>query len=85
VRLDGFSTNATVFDTRWESENASSSRDRFELRVSSGAVRVQLDEYTLKETAPPATATPEARGAQATALDILLDGVQARVAARRTG
>jgi TetR/AcrR family tetracycline transcriptional repressor len=83
VRLDDFSTQATVFDTHWETVNASASAGRFQLRVSSGAFKVRLDEYSLKETVGSTAAPPPDSGAQADALDILLDGVQARMAARR--
>jgi len=84
VQLDDFSTRATVFDTHWETPNAPASPDRFEIRVSSGAVRVELDAYTPKApSAAAAVASPPSVDA-AGALDILLDGVEARLAARRS-
>ncbi len=82
VKLDDFSTRATVVDTQWETENAPATPDRFELHVSSGAVKVELDSYTPKPStagAPPVDAAPDA---SATALDILLDGVEARSSSR---
>jgi TetR/AcrR family tetracycline transcriptional repressor len=86
VRLDDdFSTKATLFDTHWESQNASANPDRFGLRVSSGAVTIRLDTY---ELGAPAHAELEAgadAGSAAEALDILLDGVEARIAAGRRG
>ena len=84
VQLDDFSTRATVFDTHWETPNAPASPDRFEIRVSSGAVRVELDAYTPKApSAAAAVASPRPVDAVG-ALDILLDGVEARLAARRS-
>jgi hypothetical protein len=83
VQLDDFSTRATVFDTHWESDNASAAADRFEIRVSSGAVKISLDRYALatrdqEEPSEPADAAP-----RASAIDVLLDGVESRVAGRR--
>jgi TetR/AcrR family tetracycline transcriptional repressor len=85
VKLDDFATRAAVFDTRWESENASAARDRFEIQVSSGAVKVVLDSYA-RTAPPPMTSAPEPPSAtQASALDTLLDGVEARVNRAATG
>jgi len=83
VKLDDFSTRATVFDAHWESDGASVAADRFEIRVSSGAVRVSLDEYTLKPAPAAVRAEPHAAAGPASAVEILLDGVEARVAAGR--
>ena len=85
VRLDEYSIKAAVLDSQWESgEGASKAPDRYQLRISGGAVQVSLD-----AGAPGAPATPaqseeaaESHGQPASALDILLDGVHARVRSR---
>lgn len=84
VKLDGHSIKAAVTDSRWESEDGAwSARDRYQLTISGGAVQVNLDTAAEAvrqvETEPPS----EASGEVASALDILLDGVEKRVASRR--
>ena len=84
VRLDEFNSNAVVTDQRWSSEGAEKARDRYELRISGGAVQVSLDSETKSvpraDTRPaPAPAAP---GQPASALEILLDGVESRVRSR---
>ena len=83
ARLDDFSVHVTVADVHWESEGASSSPDRYELKVSSGAVQVTMDAYDPKASTPSAPAEPKLAGKAASALDILLDGVEARTTGRR--
>jgi TetR/AcrR family tetracycline transcriptional repressor len=84
LRLDQFSTKVAVFDVKWNSDDgAPRARDRYELDVSSGVVDFKLDTYTPK--APRLEAAPEEpqpKGKAATALEILLDGVEARVKTR---
>src|SRR5712691_1333466 len=46
VRLDEFNSNAVVTDLRWSSEDAEKATDRYELRISGGAVQVSLDSET---------------------------------------
>jgi len=81
LKLDEFSTRVAVFDVHWQTEGASAARDRYELDVSSGAVKFSLDTYEAK--AAPAAAAPvessRPAGKVASALDILLNGVEARV------
>jgi len=80
LRLDEFSTRLTVFDVHWQTEDANNAQDRYELDVSGGVVKFSLDAYVAKSA--PAAATAEAsRPARkaASALEILLDGVEARV------
>jgi AcrR family transcriptional regulator len=82
LKLDDHSIRASVQDLHWESEGASAATDRYELRISGGAVQVTLDSAQT-ETAPPAIVTPPApTGEPASALDILLDGVESRVRSR---
>jgi TetR/AcrR family tetracycline transcriptional repressor len=80
LKLDEFSSRVAVFDVHWQTEGASGARDRYELDVSSGAVKFSLDTYEAKVAntiTPPAEPSPA--GKPASALDILLDGVEARV------
>ena len=83
LKLDEFSTKVAVFDVHWQSEGAADAADRYELDVSSGAVNFELDTYTPKAErldAPPAE--PKPTGKPTTALEVLLDGVEARVKSR---
>ncbi|TMC37301.1 MAG: hypothetical protein E6J28_08215 [Chloroflexi bacterium] len=82
VRLDDFATHVTVADLRWQSEGASERANRYELQISSGAVKVTLDSYAPKVAAVAQVATPRDTGKAASALEILLDGVEARVRKR---
>ena len=83
LKLDDYSTKVAVMDVNWHSGGALEARDRYELDVSSGVVDFKLDEYTPR--VPPAEVSPvteQPTGKAASALDILLDGVEARVKAR---
>jgi hypothetical protein len=82
VKLDTFSVKAVITDVHWESAGASASPDRYELRISGGAVQVTLDDKApALPTAPTKTERPP-NGESASALDILLDGVESRVKSR---
>jgi AcrR family transcriptional regulator len=81
LKLEQFSTKVAVFDVHWNSDDAApSARDRYELDVSSGVVDFKLDTYTPKvrplDTPPP---EPKTKGKPATALDFLLDGIEAHM------
>lgn len=84
VRLDDYSAKVVVADVHWETPGASGAADRYELDISSGAVKVNVDDSVaparMREPSPPSAPLGEA----ATAVDILLDGVAARVGSRRT-
>jgi TetR/AcrR family transcriptional regulator, tetracycline repressor protein len=84
VRLDEFSSNAVVTDLRWSSEVAAKAADRYELRISGGAVQVSLDSAT--KSVPRAEVEPAVvpviPGKPVSALEILLDGVESRVRSR---
>jgi TetR/AcrR family transcriptional regulator, tetracycline repressor protein len=83
LKLDDFATKVTVSDVHWQSEGAASTADRYELDVSSGTVKVELDTYTPKvDRVSPEPAKATATGKPASALEILLDGVEARVKSR---
>jgi hypothetical protein len=84
LKLDDSSTKVVLSDVHWQSEGASNARDRYELEVSSGVADLRLDTYTPKveRVASPAV-EPQPTGKAASALEILLDGVEARVKSRR--
>jgi TetR/AcrR family tetracycline transcriptional repressor len=83
LKLDDYSINAVISDARWESEGAAGSADRYELRINSGAVQLSLDAKTSSQ--PPVQPEPEHKsdGKSASALEILLDGVESRLSSRR--
>lgn len=81
LKLEQFSTNVAVFDMRWNSDDrAPIARDRYELDVSSGVVDFKLDTYAPKVRPLDATpAEPKAKAKASTALDFLLDGIEAHL------
>ena len=81
IKLDAF-TAAVSSDLQWESPGASAAADRYELRISGGAVRVSLDEKAAPSSTPPLEPELPKAGETASALDILLDGVEERVRTR---
>jgi TetR/AcrR family tetracycline transcriptional repressor len=82
IKLDAFSAAAVTSDLRWESPGASASADRYELRINGGAVQVSLDDKATPSSAPGVEPERPAAGESASALDMLLDGVEARVKSR---
>ena len=83
VKLDDYSVKAAVTDSQWESEQgASVAKDRYQLRISGGAVQVNLDSDAPAVAALEADFPSEATGEPASALEILLDGVESRVNSR---
>jgi hypothetical protein len=84
LKLDDFATKVAVLDVHWQSEGAATATDRYELDVSSGVVNFELDTYAPKiERVDPAPSEPQQEGKSASALEILLDGVEARLKSRR--
>lgn len=83
VKLDTFSVKAVITDIQWESEGASTTADRYELRISGGAVNITLDEKAAPQPAPRLQSAQPSIGEAASALDILLDGVESRVTSRQ--
>jgi AcrR family transcriptional regulator len=79
VKLDAFSIKAVTSDFHWETAGASTAANRYELRVSSGAVQVSLDEAAADEPAPQIDQPPAEVSRPTSALDILLDGVETRL------
>ena len=87
IKLDEFAVKAAVQDLHWETERASSAADRYELRISGGAVQLTLD--VREGSAPANVSRPESRstvveGDPVSALELLLDGVEARIRRRQT-
>jgi len=83
LKLDNYATKVAVFDVHWQTEGASAARDRYELDVSSGVVDFKLDTYAPKvEPIEPPPVEPRKAGKPASAFEILLDGVEARVKSR---
>jgi AcrR family transcriptional regulator len=84
LKLDDYSVKAAVTDSHWESEEgAAAASDRYQLRISGGAVQVTLDSEAKTVEAFVAEVPAEATREPASALEILLDGVEARVNMRR--
>lgn len=83
LRLDDHSSKVTVVDLHWQSRGGLAARDRYDLDVSSGVVDFALDTFAPK-VAPvhAAPAQASAGGTPVAALEILLDGVEARVQSR---
>ena len=85
LKLDDYSSRAVIIDTQWRSgDGASTAPDRYEMRVNSGVVQLTLDTAVAGSQSPvaPAAAEPTAAGEPVSALEILLDGVEARVRGR---
>jgi TetR/AcrR family tetracycline transcriptional repressor len=84
LKLDGYSIPAVINDVRWETEGASKAADRYELRINSGVVQLTLDTRVSSTPAPiaPSTVPPKPAAQSASALEILLDGVESRVRSR---
>ena len=83
LKLDDFSTKVVVTDIHWQSEGAENARDRYELEISGGVVDFQLGTNAPKiERVEPPPAEPQPKGKPASALEILLDGVEARTKSR---
>ena len=82
IKLDAYAATALAYDLHWESPGASASPDRYELRINSGAVQVTLDDKATPSSFP--LVKPEGPSVEtgASALDILLDGVEKRVSSR---
>ena len=86
LKLDDYTSNVTVLDVNWQSSDALGAPDRYELDLSSGVVDFKLDEYEPKVArshVPDEGATASgSEKSSASALEILLDGVEARVRGR---
>lgn len=81
VRLDAFSTRAAVLDTPWASADARVAANRYDLRISGGAVQVSLDEIARPEPLDGAEmAVRPVRSEPGSAIGLLLDGIERRVA-----
>jgi AcrR family transcriptional regulator len=82
LKLGELGIKAAVADVRWESEGgASTASDRYDVLIHGGAVQVELDTYTssVSPIGPPSSADVQPHLKPASALEILLDGVERRV------
>ena len=84
LKLDDFSSDVAVLDLNWQSKEALGAPNRYELDLSSGVVDFKLDEYDPKPLRAVVASGDDGRakpaaGKVASALEILLDGVEARV------
>lgn len=82
VRFDGRPLRVVPSDVEWETPGASRSRNRYELTVHSGCVKVAMD-ATAPDVASPVT-EPSVMGEPAStslgdAVGVILDGVAARL------
>jgi AcrR family transcriptional regulator len=82
LKLDDDSIPAVINDMKWESEGAARAVDRYELRINSGVVQLTLDDKATPQPQRHVDEPPASSGESASALEILLDGVESRV--RRT-
>jgi len=85
LKLDDYSSRAVIIDTQWKSgDGASTAPDRYEMRVNSGVVQLTVDTAVSTTSSPiaPPPAEPASSAQPASALEILLDGVEARVRGR---
>jgi AcrR family transcriptional regulator len=78
LRLDGSLTKAALLDSTWRS--VPGGPDRYELRISGGALRVELDEAGPMPTVSPDVAGSNVPAEPTVALGLLLDGIERRVA-----
>lgn len=79
LKLDDYSIKAVVSDVRWESQGAARAVDRYELRINSGVVQLTLDDKAPLKPQPRIEPQPAPVGESASAIEILLDGVESRV------
>jgi AcrR family transcriptional regulator len=84
LKLDDYSSRAVIADFEWKTEGASAAPDRYEIRINSGVVQLTLDTAVSSTSSPitPPAAEPAVTSAPASALEILLDGVESRVRGR---
>jgi AcrR family transcriptional regulator len=79
VQLDSFSTRVALLDSSWTSGDDLGIADRYELRISAGAIQVTLDERA-PQGAEPAQVPPPAVGDVSVGRELLLDGIARRLA-----
>jgi AcrR family transcriptional regulator len=85
LKLDAFSVKAVTSDLHWASEGAAADGNGYELRINGGAVQVNLDEDApvIETPREPDERPPDSDRQPASALEILLDGVELRASGRR--
>jgi TetR/AcrR family tetracycline transcriptional repressor len=78
LRLDGQAIPVTTSDHHWESVGGATARNCYWLTISSGTVRVTVEEDATLTAKPGPVAAPVARAGITAALNVVLDGVAAR-------
>ena len=89
LRFDGHPIKATAMDVHWESPGASRARDRYEITVHSGCVRVTLDAGAAVAPALPPVPAPAREGVPAASwapavVELMIDGIDRRLQTRQT-
>ncbi|HEX6539210.1 MAG TPA: TetR family transcriptional regulator [Candidatus Dormibacteraeota bacterium] len=87
VRFDGTAIKVTAMDIEWETPGGAASRDRYELTVHSGCVKVSMDDRAPSvpvPPAPPARSEPQPPAAAvspepADITALILDGIEQRL------
>lgn len=79
LRLDGRSVAATTADAHWESVAGAAERDHYLLQINSGTMRVTLEEDPSISVEPVPAAMPVPQAGVSAALNVVLDGVAARL------
>lgn len=84
LRFDGHPMKATGMDMHWESPGASRLRDRYEVTVHSGCVRISLDASAPAARPHPAAPPPTDGSAPAASwapaiVEMLIDGIAGRL------
>lgn len=87
VRFDGTAIKVTALDVEWETPGGTASRDRYELTVHSGCVKVSMDGRAPSvpvPPAPPARSEPQPPAAAvlpepADITALILDGIEQRL------
>jgi hypothetical protein len=79
MRLDRRSIAATASDTTWESGPGAASGDHYAVTVHSGTARVTLEEDRSIPSVSTPHAAPVVRAGLTDVLNVVLDGVAARL------
>jgi len=85
VRLDAYHSRVAIGDGHWETPGAANMPDRYELQISSGAVRVTLDDSAADEPTPAAGPSVASDAALASVIGTVLDGVAMTTSSARHG
>ncbi|MGH7877546.1 MAG: hypothetical protein ACRENM_07730, partial [Candidatus Dormibacteraceae bacterium] len=82
LQLDEFNLRTIAADAHWETSGAGRSRDRYDIRISSGVVKVSIDmRAALDSPAPGAPPGLRPEVDLRTGLELVLDGIESRLKA----